>query len=114
MSRASGLRCRMKLYDRQYGRCYLCNSTMVRPGTPEDLALHRDSKLRCEIEHVMPLSRGGKDAIHNAKAACAECNRSKDTLLPIDLDTPEGQDRALGLHNFIARMATCQPLRVIT
>jgi 5-methylcytosine-specific restriction endonuclease McrA len=37
-----------------------------------------------EVEHVIPLSRGGRHAIGNLAASCARCNASKRNRLVIE------------------------------
>lgn len=57
-----------RLVDRYRGRCAYCNRT------PE----------RLEMEHVIPLMRGGRHAIGNVLPACRSCNASKrDKLLAV-------------------------------
>lgn len=38
------------------------------------------------MDHVVPLSRGGKSKKGNIVAACKECNNKKKYLLPIEWD----------------------------
>jgi 5-methylcytosine-specific restriction endonuclease McrA len=51
-----------RMLERQDGRCFYC-SVPVRG--------------RHEIEHLVPLSRGGRHSIGNIVASCRFCNRSK-------------------------------------
>jgi len=37
------------------------------------------------IDHVIPLSKGGADALHNCRAAHRACNRTKGDKLPYSL-----------------------------
>jgi len=50
------------LFARQYGLCYYC-------CTP----IHE----RYEIDHIIPLSKGGTNWRHNLALACKPCNRAK-------------------------------------
>ncbi len=102
-----GDRHRMRLYRQQGGRCYLCDQRMNQKAGCDANPDPRGVTL----DHVIPKSKGGTNDASNIAAACFECNGSKSDLLPLDLTTPEGRDRALGLHMFLAAMATCQPIR---
>lgn len=51
--------------------------------------LHRDQRIcsycyddATHVDHVLPLSRGGRNNSRNLLAACAPCNQSKGTLTP--------------------------------
>jgi len=52
------------------GRCHWCGGTFP----PEELTM----------DHVIPLSRGGKASRNNLVPACKQCNSSKKYLLPIE------------------------------
>ena len=54
----------------QGGLCYYCHRKVGR----EQLTM----------EHVVPLSRGGKSKKGNIVPACKECNNKKRSLLPIE------------------------------
>lgn len=54
-------------YDRQKGRCYWCGSNV---GDTYD------------VDHVVPLSRGGTDWPDNLVIACPTCNKKKNAKLP--------------------------------
>ena len=54
-------------YERQKGRCYWCN---VKVGNTYD------------VDHIVPLSRGGTDWPENIVIACPSCNRSRGDKLP--------------------------------
>lgn len=99
---------KIEMYAEQDGACYLCGETMLDPSSTEQL---KDHCLYPEFEHVTPKSKGGTNDMNNLLLACRSCNQSKRDLMPLDITTPEGRDRALGLHMFIASMATLTPLR---
>ena len=52
------------------GRCYYCG----RPTSPKELTM----------DHVVPISRGGKSSKANVVPCCKECNNAKKQLLPIE------------------------------
>lgn len=52
------------------GRCHYCEGTF----TPEELTM----------DHLVPVSRGGKASRNNVVPACKECNTRKKYLLPIE------------------------------
>jgi 5-methylcytosine-specific restriction protein A len=54
----------------QEGVCFYCNCEVGR----EQLTM----------DHVVPLSRGGKSRKGNIVAACKECNTNKKYLLPVE------------------------------
>ncbi len=54
----------------QRGVCYYCNSEV--------------GKAHLTMDHVVPLSRGGKSKKGNIVPACKACNNKKKYLLPIE------------------------------
>ena len=54
----------------QKGICYYCNSEVDRD--------------QLTMDHVVPLSRGGKSRKGNIVAACKQCNNKKRFLLPLE------------------------------
>ncbi len=54
----------------QKGICYYCKREVGRK--------------RLTMDHVVPLSRGGKTKKGNIVAACKECNNKKRYLLPVE------------------------------
>jgi 5-methylcytosine-specific restriction endonuclease McrA len=54
------------LYERQHGRCAYCGCEL---------------NGKYEVDHVIPLSRGGANDATNLALACRTCNRSKGTRL---------------------------------
>jgi len=54
----------------QKGVCYYCNSEVGRD--------------QLTMDHLVPLSRGGKSKKGNLVAACKECNSKKKYLLPVE------------------------------
>lgn len=57
---------RAMLYERDGGKCYLCEQDVTLE------AMH--------LDHVLPLSRGGSHTADNLRVACGRCNTSKGSL----------------------------------
>jgi 5-methylcytosine-specific restriction endonuclease McrA len=55
-----------------FGECVACGAVPDPTGEP------------FELDHVIPLSRGGEDGAHNRQLACAPCNRKKRSALGQD------------------------------
>ena len=53
----------LELYNEQSGLCYIC--------------FNEFSFKNMEMDHVIPLSKGGKHQLSNVKMCCARCNKSK-------------------------------------
>jgi 5-methylcytosine-specific restriction endonuclease McrA len=72
---------KLQVFERDGWRCYLCGCATPRhlSGTTEPNAP--------ELEHVVPLARGGSHTWGNVRCACRSCNRAKAASLPT------GQDR---------------------
>jgi len=52
------------------GECYYCG----RATPPRDLTM----------DHIVPISRGGRSTKSNVVAACKQCNNKKKRLLPME------------------------------
>ena len=55
-------------------RCAHCGKWCGRPGS-ERAYIRDDEKM--EVDHIVPWSRGGSDALYNLQPLCKPCNRSK-------------------------------------
>ena len=54
------------------GICYYCHSNVGRD--------------KLTMDHVVPLSRGGKSSKGNIVPACKTCNNKKKSMLPVEWD----------------------------
>ena len=55
-----------KLIKEQDNKCYMCGCE-----------LEWDKKRAVHLDHILPISKGGKHVISNVAYACRECNLSK-------------------------------------
>lgn len=60
---------RIKVYERDRWKCYLCGRKVVRSNT------YRPNQ--ATIDHVIPLSKGGSHTYDNVRTSCQSCNSSK-------------------------------------
>lgn len=64
---ASRTRVRRAMWEQQQGRCFYCE---------QEVALEH-----AEFDHIVPISKGGKNGQYNLVIACGACNRKKDNAL---------------------------------
>jgi 5-methylcytosine-specific restriction endonuclease McrA len=50
--------------------CALC-------GQPIDYTLRSPDPMSYEVDHIVPIARGGHDDLHNKQASHRQCNRAK-------------------------------------
>jgi 5-methylcytosine-specific restriction endonuclease McrA len=73
-------RIRWRVLERAGGRCELCGAAVGTPG------------VTLTVDHIIPLSQGGSNALSNLRALCAECNNGKGRELPFDADANANAD----------------------
>lgn len=75
-----------KLYRRDNGKCYLCGITCSYDDwktSPNGNKYPGDTYP--EIEHVIPISRGGMHSWNNVRLACRKCNSNKsDNIISVE------------------------------
>ena len=59
---------RFKLFKRDNFRCIYCGKSPI------------EDNIKIELDHIIPLSKGGKDANSNKITSCKECNLSKSDM----------------------------------
>lgn len=72
---------------KQAGKCFYCGHPIfIRPrGVAAKLDGKKDADLEVRphtLDHVYPVSRGGKRGLHNVVLACTLCNTAKGDRLP--------------------------------
>ena len=67
-----------KIYNKTGGRCFYCGIELPKnTDFKDDGGLIVSSRRNWDIEHVIPLSRGGTNDIDNLVPACQYCNGTK-------------------------------------
>jgi 5-methylcytosine-specific restriction endonuclease McrA len=64
------------LWIAQAGCCAICASLMLR-GRAQAPSSAVFRKRQASIDHIIPLSRGGRDVRDNLQLTCRQCNRIK-------------------------------------
>lgn len=67
------------VFERDGWRCYICGRE-----TPKSLSGTKEPNAP-ELEHVVPLSKGGGHVLENVRCACMACNRAKGSRWPLDV-----------------------------
>lgn len=57
-------------------------------GEPIDYEAHHLDPMSFQVDHIIPLSRGGTDTLDNKQACHRKCNRDKSDKMPGDDDSP--------------------------
>ena len=71
-----------KLYQRDKGKCYICGITCDWNDGIEKHGTFVAGQMYPSIDHVFPLSKGGRHTWENVKLACRGCNSRKRNSLP--------------------------------
>ena len=64
-----------KLFARDGGQCQICGRYLSFKGNP-------NGKYYPSIDHIIPLSKGGKHEWNNVQLACRKCNTIKSNTIP--------------------------------
>jgi 5-methylcytosine-specific restriction endonuclease McrA len=65
-----------RIYERQKGKCPLCRNSFAKVGS--------------ELDHIIPLARGGSNDPSNLQYLCTPCNRAKHAKDPIEFAQERG------------------------
>ena len=69
-TRVLGIARRREIYERDNGKCYLCHINL----TLKEI----------QLDHLIPVSRGGDSSAQNLAVACRFCNQSRGSRITID------------------------------
>lgn len=61
----------LNLFDLQSGKCVYCNKK-----------LHKTKRNSYHVDHIVPLAKGGSNAVDNLQILCARCNMQKHDKMP--------------------------------
>jgi hypothetical protein len=64
-ARSLALKVRWSVFKRDGRRCCVCGRSGAEKG------------VKLEVDHIVPVSKGGTDAMENLRTLCFECNRGK-------------------------------------
>lgn len=77
---------RSLIYERDGGICGLCH-------LPVDRSLKYPHPGSATVDHIIPITRGGKDEASNLQLAHASCNLRKQNKLPGEVRKPAQRKR---------------------
>jgi 5-methylcytosine-specific restriction endonuclease McrA len=72
---------RFKVYDKYNYSCAYCNRFFAVPNNWNKKDAIHDGFMWLEIDHIVPLSKGGSDNLDNKQALCQKCNNFKSDKL---------------------------------
>lgn len=74
------------LFEWQHGLCFWCDCILVYPFSS------RHINRKTHLDHIVPLSRNGKNILENVVWACQSCNLSKhNKIVPNEWQAPNGR-----------------------
>jgi len=74
---------RFNIFNRDNFRCSYCGRSPSEDG------------VKLEVDHIIPVAKGGKNTEENLTTACYECNRGKNTK---SLSAPLGKTKEVVAH----------------
>ncbi len=75
---------RLEVYTKSKFKCVYCDRQFKIPKGWNKLRAIHDGEMYLEIDHVIPLSRGGSDLICNKQSLCQKCNNIKSNKIKED------------------------------
>lgn len=68
---------RFEIYSKDGFMCVYCHRRFTPPLNWDKKSAIHDGEMFLEIDHVIPLSKGGTDRIENKQSLCQVCNNKK-------------------------------------
>lgn len=68
---------RFEIYTKYNFRCNYCDMYFSPPVDWDKKKAIHNGLMFLEIDHIIPLSKGGADTIENKQALCQQCNNIK-------------------------------------
>lgn len=68
---------RFTVYEKSNYTCQYCGLKFNIPKDWNKISAIHNGFLFLEIDHVIPLSKGGSDRVENKQALCQKCNNKK-------------------------------------
>lgn len=65
------------IYSKYKFICFYCKRKFKKPNDWDCKSAIHDGEMFLELDHIIPLSKGGKDTIENKQALCQSCNNKK-------------------------------------
>lgn len=77
MSKNKNKQHRFEIYTKYNFTCNGCGIYFPPPVNWDKQSAFGNGEMCLEIDHIIPLSKGGKDTIENKQALCQKCNNIK-------------------------------------
>ena len=81
MSKNKNKKHRYEIYLKDNFTCVYCNLKFNIPNLWNKKDAIHNGKMFLEIDHIIPLSKGGSDNIENKQCLCQKCNLKKSNFL---------------------------------
>lgn len=72
---------RFEVYLKSNFNCSFCNRRFEIPDDWDKISAIHDGEMFLEIDHIIPLSKGGSDKVGNKQSLCQKCNNTKSDKL---------------------------------
>lgn len=77
MSKNNNKKHRLSTYLRSNFKCVYCLRSFAVPFNWDKKTAIHDGEMFLEIDHIIPLSKGGSDKLENKQSLCQTCNNIK-------------------------------------